>query len=145
MTLSSVRRAAVALVLAFAALPSLVAAQATTGTVRGRVTDAASGRALADAQITVDGTRIGGITNANGDYTLNGVPAGSRAVTVRRIGYQPVTLNVTVGAGATATADAALKISAVNLSDVVVTGTGAPTERRKVGTSVASVDSALIS
>ena len=145
MTLSSVRRAAVALVLAFAALPSLLAAQATTGTVRGRVTDAASGRALADAQITVDGTRIGGITNANGDYTLNGVPAGSRAVTVRRIGYQPVTLNVTVGAGATATADAALKISAVNLSDVVVTGTGAPTERRKVGTSVASVDSALIS
>ena len=144
MTLSSVRRAAVALVLAFAVLPSLLAAQSTTGTVRGRVTDAASGRALADAQVTVDGTRIGGITGANGEYTLNGVPAGQRAVTIRRIGYQPVTVSVTVGAGASATADAALRVSAVNLSDVVVTGTGAPTERRKVGTSVASVDSALI-
>ncbi|HVD59246.1 MAG TPA: TonB-dependent receptor, partial [Gemmatimonadaceae bacterium] len=51
---------------------------------------------------------------------------------------------VNVGAGASATADAALRVSAVNLSDVVVTGTGTPTERRKIGASVATVDSALI-
>ena len=144
MTLSSARRAAVALVLAIALLPSQSAAQATTGTVRGRVTDAANGRALADAQVTVDGTRLGAITSSTGEFTLNGVPAGERGVTIRRIGYQPVTVPVNVGAGATATADAALRVSAVNLSDVVVTGTGAPTERRRVGTSVASVDSALI-
>ena len=144
MTLSSVRRAAVALALSFLVLPSLLAAQS-NGTIRGRVTDAASGRALADAQVTVDGTRIGGITSSTGDYTLNGVPAGQRSVIVRRIGYQPVRVAVNVGAGATATADAALKVSAVNLSDVVVTGTGTPTERRKIGASVATVDSALIS
>jgi TonB-dependent SusC/RagA subfamily outer membrane receptor len=144
MTLSSVRRAAVALALSFLTLPSLLAAQS-SGTIRGHVTDAASGRALADAQVTVDGTRIGGITNSNGDYTLNAVPTGPRSVTVRRIGYQPMTLKVDVGAGASATADAALKVSAVNLSDVVVTGTGSPTERRKIGASVATVDSTLIS
>src|SRR6185503_2425283 len=90
------------------------------------------------------GTRVGGITNSSGDFTLTGVPAGQRSVTVRRIGYQPMTVKVDVGAGASATVDAALKVSAVNLSDVVVTGTGAPTERRKIGASVASVDSALI-
>src|SRR5215217_7284825 len=144
MTLSFVRRGAVALALSLAALPSLVAAQS-GGTVRGHVTDASNGRALPDAQVTVDGTRIGGITNSSGDYTLTGVPAGARTVTVRRIGYQPATIQVSVGAGATAQADAALKVSAVNLSDVVVTGTGAPTERRRVGASVASVDSAVIS
>ena len=144
MILTFVRRAAVALAFTLFALPSLLAAQA-GGTVRGRVTDAASGRALPDAQVLVEGTRIGGITNSTGDYTLTGVPAGERRVTVRRIGYQPMTITVTVGTGAAATADAALKVSAVNLSDVVVTGTGAPTERRKVGTSIASVDSAIIS
>ncbi len=143
MTLSSVRRAAVALALSFLSLPSLLAAQS-SGTIRGHVTDAASGRGLADAQVTVEGTRVGGITNSNGDYSLTGVPAGQRSVTVRRIGYQPMTVKVDVGAGASATVDAALKVSAVNLSDVVVTGTGAPTERRKIGASVASVDSALI-
>jgi TonB-dependent starch-binding outer membrane protein SusC len=143
MTLSSVRRAVMALALPLLFLPSPAMSQS-TGTVRGHVTDAANGRPLADAQVTVDGTRIGGITNVSGDYTLNGVPAGQRAVTVRRIGYQPVTVNVTVGAGASATADAALRVSAVNLSDVVVTGTGTPTERKRVGASIASIDSTVI-
>ncbi|HEX2723704.1 MAG TPA: TonB-dependent receptor, partial [Gemmatimonadaceae bacterium] len=145
MTLTSVRRAALALALAFASLPHLLAAQASTGSVRGRVTDAASGRPLADVQILVTGTRIGTITGSTGDFSLAGVPAGARTISVRRIGYQPVTLPVSVATGAAATIDVQLKVSAVNLSDVVVTGTGAPTERRKVGTSIGSIDSAMIS
>ncbi|HMI56163.1 MAG TPA: TonB-dependent receptor, partial [Gemmatimonadaceae bacterium] len=52
---------------------------------------------------------------------------------------------VTVVPGATATADVALNVSAVNLSEVVVTGTGTATEKRKVGTNIATIDSALIS
>jgi TonB-dependent SusC/RagA subfamily outer membrane receptor len=144
MTLSFVRRAAVALAISFLASPSLLAAQS-SGTIRGHVTDAASGRGLAAAQVSVEGTRVGGATNSNGDYSITGVPAGPRSVTIRRIGYQPVTVKVDVGAGASAPVDAALKVSAVNLSDVVVTGTGTPTERRKIGASVASIDSALIS
>src|SRR5688500_5237248 len=103
------------------------------------------GRSLADAQVVVAGTRIGGITSSTGEFTLTGVPTGARSVTVRRIGYQPVTQAVNVDASATATVDVRLTVSAVNLTDVVVTGTGAPTERRKVGTSVGSVDSAMIS
>ncbi|HMI49207.1 MAG TPA: TonB-dependent receptor [Gemmatimonadaceae bacterium] len=42
------------------------------------------------------------------------------------------------------TADVALHVSAVNLSEVVVTGTGIATEKRKVGTNIATIDSALI-
>ena len=143
MTLSLVRRAAMALAVSLLLVPSVLPAQ-TTGTIRGRVTDASNGRALSAAQVSVDGTRVGGMTNANGDYTLTGVPAGLRILVVRRIGYQPARMSVTVGAGATATADAALRVSAINLSDVVVTGTGTPTERRRLGASVASVDSSAI-
>ena len=96
MTHHFVRRAAVALVLSFIVLPSLLAAQS-NGTVRGHVTDAANGRPLPDAQVTVEGTRIGGMTNSSGDYTLTGVPAGQRSITIRRIGYQPATISVNVG------------------------------------------------
>ncbi|MBA3405593.1 MAG: TonB-dependent receptor, partial [Gemmatimonadaceae bacterium] len=53
--------------------------------------------------------------------------------------------SVSVATGATATVSMALRASAVNLSEVIVTGTGSATERRKLGTSVASVDSTLIS
>lgn len=98
---SFVRLAALAAAIAIMAMPSLISAQ-TTGTVRGRVTDAVSGRALSDAQVVIDGTRLGGVSNANGDYTISSVPAGPRSVTIRRIGYQPVTRTVNVGVGASA-------------------------------------------
>jgi TonB-dependent starch-binding outer membrane protein SusC len=140
----SVRRSATALAFALFALPLTLAAQTQTGTIRGRVTDASAGRGVSDAQVTVTGTRIGSVTNAEGEYTLSVVPAGARTVTVRRIGYQPATQNVSVAAGSTVTQDFALNVSAVNLSEVVVTGAGTPTEKRKVGTSVASVDSTLL-
>lgn len=145
MTVNFVRRAIVAVALAFLILPSSLVAQATTGVVRGRVTDAAAGRGLGEVQVFVDGTRIGALSNAAGEFTLVGVPAGTRTITVRRIGYLPATQTIAVTAGGTASVDVALRVSAVNLSEVVVTGSGTPTEKRKLGTSVASVDSTLIS
>jgi TonB-dependent SusC/RagA subfamily outer membrane receptor len=141
MSLSLIRRGAMVLALA---IPQTLFAQQATGTVRGRVTDGGSGRGLAEAQVTIAGTRVGAMTNANGDFTLVAVPIGQRTVAVRRIGFQPATKLVVVTPGETATGDIALSESAVNLSEVVVTGSGTPTERRKVGTSVALVDSTII-
>ncbi len=143
MTPTFVRRGAILFAIALAT-PFVLAAQGATGTVSGRITDASIGRGLPEAQVTITGTRIGAVTGPNGEYTLSGVPVGSRTVTARRIGYQPTTRSVEVVSGATATADVALAVSAVNLSEVVVTGTGTATEKRKVGTSIATVDSALI-
>ena len=144
MTPSYVRHGATSLAVALLTIPSLIFAQATTGSVRGRVTDAANGRGMAEVQVVVDGTRLGAVTNSNGDYTVNAVPAGNRTLTVRRIGYQPVTRTVNVAGGIGAALDVSLRVSAINLREVVVTGTGSPTERRKLGTSIASVDSSLI-
>jgi TonB-dependent starch-binding outer membrane protein SusC len=120
-----------------------LSAQVQTGTIRGRVTDAASGRPLADAQVVVGGTRLGALTTASGDFAIMAVPTGPRILSVRRIGYQPATRAVTVR-GDENVGDIPLAVSAVNLSEVVVTGTAAPTERRRVGTSIASVDSTAI-
>jgi len=126
-------------------VPFALHAQATTGTLRGRVTDAASGRGIPEVQVTIGGTRFGVVTGQQGEFSLTSVPTGSRALEVRRIGYQPVerTLNVTAGDNDLGTIT--LNVSAVNLSEVVVTGTGTATEKRAVGTSIATVDSALIS
>jgi TonB-dependent SusC/RagA subfamily outer membrane receptor len=144
MMLTILRRSALLLVLAIVS-PFALAAQQATGTVSGRVTDASVGRGLPDVAVLVTGTRIGTLTGPNGEYTISGVPVGARTLTIRRIGYQPTTETVTVVPGATATADVALHVSAVNLSEVVVTGTGTATEKRKVGTNIATIDSSLIS
>jgi len=144
MMLTILRRGALLLVLAIVS-PFAVSAQQATGTVSGRVTDASVGRGLPDVAVLVTGTRFGTLTGPNGEYTITGVPVGARTLTVRRIGYQPTTETVTVVPGATATADVALRVSAVNLSEVVVTGTGTATEKRKVGTNIATIDSSLLS
>src|SRR5205085_6911212 len=79
------------------------------------------------------------------EFTLAAVPTGARTVEARRIGYQPVERNITVTTGDNIVGDIALNVSAVNLNEVVVTGTGTATGKRAVGTSIATVHSALIS
>ena len=67
--------------------PSPASAQS-TGRVTGVVTDSASSRPVGDVQVLVVGTRIGGVTDAQGRYTIVGAPAGTRTIEARRIGYK---------------------------------------------------------
>lgn len=113
-----------------------------TGTVRGRVTT--GGTALADAQVSIAGTRLGSVTSANGEYLIAGVSAGRQVLVVRRIGYAAATRTIDVAAGQTLVVDVPLTASATTLSEVVVTGTGTPTEKRALGTTVATVDADAI-
>jgi TonB-dependent starch-binding outer membrane protein SusC len=145
MSLVSMRRGLCRAALLILVGPALAAAQSQTGSIRGRITDGASTRPLADVQIQVVGTRLGATTGADGAFIVGAVPTGDRVVSIRRIGYQPITRTVAVTAGGTASIEASLTVGAVNLSEVVVTGAAAPTEKRKIGTSIASVDSTIVS
>jgi len=60
-----------------------------TVTVTGRVTTS-DGKPVADARVYVPGTNEATRTDANGNYTLTGVPAGPQVVVVRQRGYVPV-------------------------------------------------------
>jgi hypothetical protein len=111
---SSHRVAFLAIALVLPNFSSNAFAQA-TGNVRGRVIEAGT-RPVVEAQVSVNGTRIGALTGANGEFTLSGVPTGPRTITVRRIGYQPVTRDVVVAAGDNQLGDIAISVSAVNLS-----------------------------
>jgi TonB-dependent starch-binding outer membrane protein SusC len=133
-----------AVALATVLCPASARAQATTGTVRGRVTEGPSGRGIPEAQVSITGTRLGATTNASGEFSILAVPTGSRTIAARRIGYQPIERTLTVKTGDNDVGTIALDVSAVNLNEVVVTGTGTATEKRAVGTSIATVDSALI-
>lgn len=118
---------------------TIAAAQATTGTITGRVTDAASGTPLAGAAVRVGATQIGAQTGDDGRYTIRGVAAGTVQIQVNRIGYEAKKATVTVTAGGTATADVTLSQAAFSLSEVVVTVTGAQ-KKAEIANTVASVD-----
>lgn len=108
--------------------------------VRGRVTDRETGQPVPSAQVVVVGsTNIGAITNANGDYLLRGVPAGTSVLRVSRIGYEPARVSVTVADNAEGVANATLSRAAARLEDVVTTATG-DQSRRSLGNVVATVN-----
>ncbi len=116
------------------------AAQAATGSVAGRVTDARSGLGLGGTSVEVQGTRLGAITAADGRYRIAVVPAGELVVVARRIGYASLRRTVTVAAGQQASADFSLDASAYSLDEVVVTGTAGGEQRRTLGNAVAIID-----
>jgi TonB-linked SusC/RagA family outer membrane protein len=110
-----------------------------TGTVRGKVVDAEGTLPVPSAPITIVGTRLGTITDNNGQYVIRGVPAGAQTVRFARIGYSPQTKEVTVSAGADATVDFTVSKSARQLEAIVTTATGEQS-RRAVGNVVAVVN-----
>jgi iron complex outermembrane recepter protein len=99
------------------ALTTPLAAQ--SGTLQGRVTDS-TGNAVIGARITVAQTGLRATPTARGAYTINGVPAGSRVVHVRVLGFVPESVTVDVAAGRSTTLDFTLQRAATQLAAVQV-------------------------
>ncbi len=86
---------------------ALVAAP-TTGTVSGRVTRASNSQAISGAQVCVLSSNQCATTNAQGNYSITNVAAGSQTVRATASGFTAAQQNVTVPAGGTVTANFSL-------------------------------------
>jgi TonB-linked SusC/RagA family outer membrane protein len=120
------------------AAASPVAAQ--TGTIVGQVTDSRSTQPLGLTAITVEGTRLGATTGADGRYRIANVPTGRHSLAARRIGYVVVRQAVTVAANADVTANFTLEAAAVALDQIVVTGTAGGELRRSISNAVSTIN-----
>lgn len=110
------------------------------GTIRGRVTDAATSEPVGQVQVFVTGTSLGTLTGNDGTYTIQSVPAGLYTVEARRLGYADATReNIVVRDDEVTTVDLVLRITALMLDEVVVTGVADPTSARRVPFTVARV------
>jgi TonB-linked SusC/RagA family outer membrane protein len=117
-----------------------VAAQE-TGRITGTVTNAANARPLDGAQVSIDGTTLGALANAQGRYLILNAPAGTHTLRVTMIGFGTERQEVTVTAGGSATADFQLSETALALDEIVVTGTAAEVRAKEVGNSLDAVTS----
>lgn len=135
--------AALAALVAFVALVALPSALMAQGTVRGTVTDSATGRPVSGVQVTVVGGPARALTGDAGTYQLVNVASGSVTVRAQRIGYAAASRTVSVSDGGTATADFTIRQVATILSTVVAVGYGS-TQRATVSSAIASVDSTAI-
>jgi hypothetical protein len=103
-----------------------LAAQNTTGTIRGTVSGD-NGVPIGSAQIVAQNVSTGVSRNAQsndaGNYTLVGLVPGTYTINVRRIGSAPQTRTVVVQIGSTQIQDFALAAQAAQLETQVVTAT----------------------
>lgn len=123
-----------------ALLPATVAAQG-TGTITGRVVDQDTQAPVIGAQVVIVGTQRGALTDAEGRYSISGVPAGTHDVRARRVGYAQGVQRVTVSEGASASAEFTLATSATRLEEVVVNAvTGQEQRRAEQGTNTGNIN-----
>src|SRR6266516_3561959 len=113
-------------------LPPSLAAQTTTGTVRGYVKDQ-NGAGVPDAEIQVTNTATGVArstsSRADGSYVLPGLVPATYDLAVRKIGFAPQRRQVVVQIGATQLVDISMQAGAVELRAVTVEA--APTVEMK--------------
>ena len=81
------RRVATALALLATSLAWVSTATPASAQEQGRITgivrSSETQRPLSGAQVFIQGTRIGGLSNAEGRYLISGVPAGTHQVELR--------------------------------------------------------------
>lgn len=94
--------------------------------IRGEVTDQATDRPLAFAEVRVAEADRRIAAGASGAYSVSNLPAGTYTVTVSSVGYRPLEKTVEVPASGSATLD--FELEAVSITEeVVVTGYRAAT------------------
>ncbi len=128
-----------ALVLGLLSAPPVSAQQ--QGSVGGIVVSKGSQQPLAGAQVVVEGTGNGTLTGEDGRFLIPGLSGGRVTLRVEMIGYAPATQVANVGQ-----LDVRIELSqsAIELNQIVVTGTPGAAQKKSIGNVVSTLDAANI-
>lgn len=107
--------------------------------VTGKVTSQEDGSPLPGVNVVLKGTTNGGVTDADGNYKIN-VPAKGGVVVFSFIGLQTQEIDI----GERAVVDVALGLDVKQLSELIVTGSGIATDRKRLGIAVESISSSKL-
>ena len=91
------------------------------GKVQGKVTDKTTGEPLIGANIFLDGTSRGTVTDIDGKYVIPNVPEGTYTVKASYIGYKTNSKSIEVKGGEPVDASLKLEVVGVTAAEVVVT------------------------
>ena len=109
-------------------------------TITGTVVDAATQQPLAGAQVVIEGTQMGSLTDNRGRFLILNVPQTTVTIEVIMIGYRAAT----VQASADRPAVIELQPTAIDLDEIVVTGVVGEQQARSIGNSIGKIDAAAL-
>ena len=133
------------LLLMVAASPVL----AQTGSIKGKVSEEGTGKALSGATVAItkkgtgggpDKVIAGAISRSSGVYEINDIPAGEYQLRTSYVGFKPFQAEVKVVAGQITPMEIILNPDVVKLEEVVVVGAASRTQKSKAEVAVSRVD-----
>ena len=104
-----------------AAIPLLHAVALGQGTIHGVITDSTEGGPLVGANVFIVGTAVGGVTNHDGEFRIQGAPAGSQVLRASYLGYGTADVPLVIVAGGTYGVNLSLIPNAIEGEEVVIT------------------------
>jgi TonB-linked SusC/RagA family outer membrane protein len=107
-------------------------------TIRGTVTDSATGNPVEGADVTIIGTSFRSFTRSGGQFVLTGIPAGTITIRARMVGFLAVSQRIDVPSAGEIVVIFSLPPQAIRLDDLVVVGYGSLL-RRDLSSSVSSI------
>lgn len=124
---------------AFLALLFLTApAFAEGGSIEGKVTDQ-RGNPIPFAILVLEGTHLGTSSDVNGSYVISNVPAKQYTLTALAVGYRKQSASVDVSENLASTENFRLTEDALNMQEVVVTGSYAPVTKNESTVSISTL------
>ncbi len=105
--------------------------------LKGKIMNQKDNSILASASIYIADLKLGTISDTDGNYKLNNIPAGTFLIEVSHVGFATVTKAVSIEGSASA--DFLLTESQMQLNEVIVTGFANATEKQTAPVSVAVV------
>ncbi len=111
-------------------------AMAQSRNITGTVTDEVTGQSIPGVSVLLAGTTRGTITDIEGNFILE-VPDDHSKLSLSFVGYQSVELEV----GTKSVINVSMSVNVTELSEIIITGTGVPVEKRKVAFAVETISS----
>lgn len=97
-----------------------VAAEARSGTVRGRAVELATGEPVTGANLLLEGTAWHGVSGLDGSYVIKNVPAGTYRLRLSFVTFKTIVREIRVGTGEVLSLDFALEPAQQTLDEVAV-------------------------
>jgi len=92
------------------------------GSITGKLTDSGNGEPLMFANVAIEGTAIGTVTDEEGIYRLGNLEPGDYVLVFSYLSYETKTNNIAIRAGAETKLDENLKMESIMGEEIVVTG-----------------------
>lgn len=116
----------------------------TSYTLKGTITDD-TGETLPGATVQIEGTTYGTVTDFDGVYNFKAdLEPGDYTLIIRSVGMTTKEINIPLGAQTQIVNNFEMAGDVLGLSEVVVTGTGALTEKRQLGNTISTVKGSTI-